>query len=63
MHSQNVDAEKALREVQVENVSATAAAPESAPVQKQPGEVFPGITRESILAFLVSQHTVTPRGP
>lgn len=61
MHSHNVDAEKALREVQVENVSDTAAAPESAPVGKQPGEVVPGVTKESISAFLVTEQSTSPQ--
>lgn len=59
MPSYNVDTEKGRQDVQVENVSDAVATPDNTEARVLPGEVFPGITKESILAFLVSpQHTI-----
>ncbi|ETN39002.1 uncharacterized protein HMPREF1541_07044 [Cyphellophora europaea CBS 101466] len=52
MSSRDVDAEKAFQDVQIEHVSDTVLPTEDRGARKQPGEVFPGITKESILAFL-----------
>ncbi|KAK5943976.1 hypothetical protein PMZ80_003257 [Knufia obscura] len=52
MPSYNVDTEKGRQDVQVENVSDAVATPDNTEARVLPGEVFPGITKESILAFL-----------